>query len=83
MKVIKEGVIPEREMELTCWLCGAIFQIEYTDLKDEFTHYTVKCPCCLEKSNVKEEEMPEGMILEFEHEYEIRKLAQASFTGMI
>lgn len=82
MNVLKEGILPEREMEVTCSFCTAVLKIGYNDLEKD-NYRAVECPCCLQQVEIEEADMPRGMLREIENEKEKRKIRSADFIGVI
>lgn len=66
MEIIREGVIPDRELKVTCWFCRAELLAEAEDLIFDFSVPEVKCPCCGHLIMVKSMDIPKGMAIELE-----------------
>ena len=74
MKLIKEGIIPEREMRATCWFCKAEFEFTADDLAIMFPLDLVMCPCCAKPNELERSDMPKGMLIEIKkHENKNKK----------
>lgn len=53
MRIIKEGKLPSKEKEMTCYMCGCVFMYDlYSDIHSDQRDDFVICPTCKTHINI-------------------------------